>query len=59
LIPWLINVSFAAEPRGMRWTAQAVDQYSRELFWFTVVPIERLREGTDVWAVAERGVPHR
>jgi hypothetical protein len=28
LIPWLINVNFPAEPRGMRWTAQAVDQYN-------------------------------
>ena len=46
----------------MRWTAQAVDQYNgkvvpdddpmgREHYWFTVVPLERLREGTDLWAV--------
>ena len=45
----------------MRWTTQAVDRYDgtvvpardpmgRELFWFTVVPIERPAEGTDLWA---------
>jgi 5'-nucleotidase len=26
----------------------------REHFWFTVIPLERLREGTDLWAV-DRG----
>src|SRR5262249_10514656 len=42
--PRLINVNFPAEPCGVRWTAQAVDQYNgkvvpdkdptgRELFW--------------------------
>jgi 5'-nucleotidase len=60
--PKLVNVNFPREPRGMRWTAQAVDQYDgkivpdedpmgRQHYWFTVVPIERLREGTDLWAV--------
>jgi 5'-nucleotidase len=62
--PRLVNVNFPREPRGMRWTAQAVDQYNgkvvpdtdpmgREHFWFTVVPLERLREGTDLWAVKQ------
>jgi 5'-nucleotidase len=60
--PSLVNVNFPREPRGMRWTSQAVDQYDgkvvpgedpmgREHYWFTVVPIERHREGTDLWAV--------
>ena len=60
--PSLVNVNFPPEPRGMRWTAQAVDQYDgkvvpgedpmgRQHYWFTVVPIERHREGTDLWAV--------
>jgi 5'/3'-nucleotidase len=60
--PRLVNVNFPREPRGLRWTAQAVDQYDgkivpdtdpmgREHFWFTVVRLERLREGTDLWAV--------
>ena len=60
--PSLVNVNFPREPRGMRWTSQAVDQYDgkvvpgedpmgRQHYWFTVVPIERHREGTDLWAV--------
>jgi 5'-nucleotidase len=59
--PLLVNVNFPREPKGMRWTTQAVDRYDgtvvpakdpmgRELFWFTVVPIERPAEGTDLWA---------
>jgi 5'-nucleotidase len=61
--PMLVNVNFPLAPEGMCWTAQAVDQYDgrvvadtdpmgRELYWFTVVPIEGPREGTDLWAVA-------
>jgi 5'-nucleotidase len=60
--PALVNVNFPrGQPRGMYWTAQAVDHYDgkvvpgtdpmgREHYWFTVVPIERHREGTDLWA---------
>lgn len=59
--PRLVNVNFPRDPRGLRWTAQAVDQYNgkivpdtdpmgREHYWFTVVPLERHREGTDLWA---------
>jgi 5'-nucleotidase len=62
--PALVNVNFPREPRGLRWTAQAVDHYDgkivpdtdpmgRQHYWFTVSPIEQLREGTDLWAVAE------
>jgi 5'-nucleotidase len=60
--PRLVNVNFPREPQGLRWTAQSVDQYNgkvvpgedpmgRPVFWFTVVPLEELREGTDLWAV--------
>jgi 5'/3'-nucleotidase len=60
--PRLVNVNFPSQPRGLRWTAQAVDQYNgkvvpdtdpmgHEHYWFTVVPLEQLREGTDLWAV--------
>jgi 5'-nucleotidase len=60
--PRLVNVNFPAKPHGVRWTAQAADQYNgkivqdtdpmgREHYWFTVIPLERLREGTDLWAV--------
>ena len=59
--PRLVNVNFPRDPQGLRWTAQAVDQYNgkivpgtdpmgREHYWFTVVPLERHREGTDLWA---------
>jgi 5'-nucleotidase len=63
--PALVNVNFPrGEPRGMYWTAQAVDHYDgkvvpgtdpmgREHYWFTVVPLERHREGTDLWAVEQ------
>jgi 5'-nucleotidase len=62
--PRLVNVNFPKDPRGLRWTAQAVDQYNgkvvpdtdpmgREHFWFTVIPLEELREGTDLWAVEQ------
>ena len=59
--PALVNVNFPRAPRGMRWTSLAVDQYNgqvvpdrdpmgREHYWFTVVPLEKHREGTDLWA---------
>lgn len=61
----LVNVNLPLQPRGIRWTAQSVDQYDgkvvrdvdpmgREQYWFTVVPIEPRREGTDLWAI-DRG----
>jgi 5'-nucleotidase len=60
--PRLVNVNFPPQPRGLTWTAQAVDHYDgkvvpdrdpmgREHYWFTVVPLERHREGTDLWAM--------
>ena len=60
--PRLVNVNFPHAPRGIRWTAQAVDQYDgkvvpsedpmgRTNYWFTVVPLERYGENTDLWAV--------
>jgi 5'-nucleotidase len=59
--PALVNVNFPRDPSGMRWTSLAVDQYNgrvvpdqdpmgREHYWFTVVPLEKHREGTDLWA---------
>ena len=65
--PMLVNVNFPHKPEDLCWTAQAVDQYDgrivadtdpmgRELYWFTVVPIEGPREGTDLWAVARNCV---
>ncbi|HXV82250.1 MAG TPA: 5'/3'-nucleotidase SurE [Candidatus Binatia bacterium] len=59
----LVNVNFPdEEPKGLRWTRQSVRRYDgkvvpgedpmgRQLFWFTIVPIEGTDEGTDRWAV--------
>jgi 5'-nucleotidase len=62
--PRLVNVNFPPRPLGLTWTAQAVDHYNgkvvpdhdpmgREHYWFTVVPLERHREGTDLWAMEQ------
>ena len=61
----LVNVNFPREPRGLIWTRASVRHYDgqivptthplgRELFWFTVSPLEGAEEGTDRWA-AEQG----
>jgi len=61
----LLNVNLPPAPRGMTWTRQAVRHYDgrvvpgedpmgRAHFWFTVVPIEQIEPGTDLWAM-ERG----
>jgi 5'-nucleotidase len=63
----LVNVNFPREPRGMCWTALAIDQYDgrvvpgedpmgRRHYWFTVAPLERHPEGTDLWAVEHGNV---
>jgi 5'-nucleotidase len=58
----LVNVNFPTKPRGKLWTGQSVRHYDgkvvpikdpmgRQLYWFTVVPLEETEEGTDRWAV--------
>jgi len=58
----LVNVNFPLAPRGALWTRQSVRHYDgqvvpvqdpmgRQLYWFTVVPIEETEEGTDRWAI--------
>jgi 5'-nucleotidase len=58
----LVNVNFPPQPRGIRWTRQAVERYDgkvvpgrdpmgRKHFWFTVIPLERNPEDTDLWAM--------
>jgi 5'-nucleotidase len=60
----LVNVNFPREPRGIIWTRAAVRHYDgsivptthplgRELYWFTVRPLEGAEEGTDRWAVEQ------
>jgi 5'-nucleotidase len=63
----LVNVNFPREPRGLVWTRSSVRKYDgrivptkdplgREMFWFTVEPIEGAEEGTDRWAMEQRWV---
>jgi 5'-nucleotidase len=60
----LVNVNFPREPRGLVWTRASVRHYDgrivptkdpqgRDLYWFSVVPIEEAEEGTDRWAVEQ------
>ena len=60
----LVNVNFPREPRGLLWTRVSVRHYDgqivptknpqgRDLFWFSVVPIQEAEEGTDRWAVEQ------
>jgi 5'-nucleotidase len=60
----LVNVNLPRAPRGLVWTRVSVRMYDgrivpttdplgRELFWFTVTPVEGAEEGTDRWAVEQ------
>ncbi|MFD2516872.1 5'/3'-nucleotidase SurE [Salinimicrobium flavum] len=59
----LLNVNFPRQPLGdIVWTSQSVRHYDgrvieqkdpmgRQHYWFTVIPIEEVEEGSDRWAV--------
>ncbi len=59
----LLNINFPRQPEGeIVWTKQSVRHYDgkvleqkdpmgRQNYWFTVIPIEEVDEGTDRWAV--------
>lgn len=61
----LVNVNLPTKaPKGVVWTRQSVRHYDgkvvpgtdpmgRKHFWFTVVPIESVEEGTDRWAIEQ------
>jgi len=60
----LVNINFPREPRGLLWTRVSVRQYDgkivptldpmgRELYWFTVTPLQGAEEGTDRWALEQ------
>jgi 5'-nucleotidase len=60
----LVSVNFPRQPRGLIWTRASVRRYDgrvvptkdpagRELYWFTVLPIEETEVGTDRWAVEQ------
>jgi 5'-nucleotidase len=59
----LVNVNIPPNPRGLRWTRQAVDQYDwevvpaedpkgRRIHWFRTRRLEPSEPGTDRWAIA-------
>lgn len=63
----LVNVNLPENPKGIRWTRQAVKQYdgevvpgkdplNRPIYWFTIKPLEGEEEGTDRWAFAKHFV---
>jgi 5'-nucleotidase len=63
----LVNVNLPRVPRGMIWTRASVRQYDgqivptkdpkgRDLYWFTVKPLEGAEEGTDRWAVEQNWI---
>ena len=63
----LVNVNFPREPHGVIWTRVSVRQYDgvivptrdpfgRELYWFSVKPLEGADEGTDRWAVEQHWI---
>jgi 5'-nucleotidase len=60
----LVNVNLPREPRGLVWTRVSVrlydgrivptkDPLGRDLFWFSVKPLEGAEEGTDRWAIEQ------
>lgn len=62
-----VNVNIPRQPRGMVWTRVSVRRYDgrivptqhplgRQMFWFTVAPIEGADEGTDRWAVEQNWI---
>ena len=63
----LVNVNFPRQPRGLLWTRVSVrqydgqivpttDPYGRELYWFSVTPVEGAEPGTDRWAVEQNWI---
>lgn len=58
----LLNVNVPENPQGTCWTRQsfrhydgkvvpAKDPYGSDIYWFTVIPIEDVEDGSDRWAV--------
>jgi 5'-nucleotidase len=63
----LVNVNLPRDPRGLVWTRASVRRYDgqvvptthplgRELYWFTVKPVDGAETGTDRWAMEQRWV---
>jgi 5'-nucleotidase len=63
----LVNVNLPRRPRGLMWTRVSVEGYDgrivpardpmgRDVYWFTVTPLEAAEEGTDRWAVEQQWI---
>ena len=63
----LVNVNLPRRPRGLMWTSAAVEAYDgrmvpahdpmgREVYWFTVTPVESAERGSDRWAVEQQWI---
>lgn len=60
----LVNVNLPEKPKDLCWTRQSVRHYDgkvvpqldpmgRQQYWYTVIPIEQVEEGTDRWAMEQ------
>lgn len=60
----LVNVNIPENPKDLCWTRQSVRHYDgkvvpqtdpmgRQQYWYTVIPIEQVEEGTDRWAMEQ------
>lgn len=60
----LVNVNIPESPKDLCWTRQSVRHYDgkvvpqvdpmgRQQYWYTVIPIEQVEEGTDRWAMEQ------
>lgn len=63
----LVNVNLAREPRGLLWTQASMQAYDgrivpakdplgRNVYWFSIAPVDAAPEGTDRWAVEQQWV---
>jgi 5'-nucleotidase len=63
----LVNVNLPRSPRGMIWTRASIRQYDgrivgmkdpqdRDVYWFTVRPLEGAEQGTDRWAIEQNWI---
>lgn len=63
----LVNVNFPRRPRGVVWTSAAMQHYDgrivpakdplgREVYWFSVAPVEAADRATDRWAVEQQWI---
>ncbi len=63
----LVSVNLPRQPRGLMWTNASIDAYDgrivpardpmdREVYWFTVTPLEAAERRTDRWAVEQQWI---